>query len=78
MEPFPVIAKLIPKADKIKLLKAYWFPCHGEPILINKDGKPINLIDEKNNDNPKISYPFLNKNYKKNERRNNKKKTKKR
>ncbi len=30
MEPFPVIAKLIPKADKIKLLKAYCFKCHRD------------------------------------------------
>ena len=30
MEPFPVIAKLIPKADKIKLLKAYCFNCHKD------------------------------------------------
>ena len=30
MEPFPVIAKIIPKADKIKLLKAYCFHCHKD------------------------------------------------
>ena len=30
MEPFPVIAKIIPKADKIKLLKAYCFNCHKD------------------------------------------------
>lgn len=30
MEPFPVIAKLISKADKIKLLKAYCFKCHRD------------------------------------------------
>ena len=30
MEPFPVIAKLISKADKIKLLKAYCFNCHKD------------------------------------------------
>ena len=30
MEPFPVIANLIPKADKIKLLKAYCFNCHKD------------------------------------------------
>ena len=30
MEPFPVIAKIIPKADKIKLLKAYCFNCHRD------------------------------------------------
>jgi thymidine kinase len=30
MEPFPVVAKLIPKADKIKLLKAYCFNCHKD------------------------------------------------
>ena len=30
MEPFPVIAKLISKADKIKLLKAYCFHCHKD------------------------------------------------
>ena len=30
MEPFPVIANLIPKADKIKLLKAYCFKCHRD------------------------------------------------
>ena len=29
-EPFPVIANLIPKADKIKLLTAYCFNCHKE------------------------------------------------
>ena len=28
MEPFPVVAKLISKADKVKLLKAYCFNCH--------------------------------------------------
>ena len=35
----------------------------GEPILINKDGKPINLIDKQdkdnNFDNPKIVYPKI-------------------
>ena len=30
MEPFPVIAKLISKVDKIKLLKAYCFNCHKD------------------------------------------------
>ena len=30
MEPFPVISRLIPKADKIKLLKAYCFHCHKD------------------------------------------------
>ena len=30
MEPFPVIAKIIPKADKVKLLKAYCFNCHRD------------------------------------------------
>ena len=30
MEPFPVIAAIIPKADKIKLLKAYCFNCHRD------------------------------------------------
>ena len=30
MDPFPVIAKIIPKADKIKLLKAYCFNCHKD------------------------------------------------
>jgi thymidine kinase len=30
MEPFPVIANIIPKADKIKLLKAYCFNCHRD------------------------------------------------
>lgn len=30
MEPFPVIARIIPKADKIKLLKAYCFNCHKD------------------------------------------------
>ena len=30
MEPFPVVAKLISKADKIKLLKAYCFNCHKD------------------------------------------------
>ena len=30
MEPFPVISKLISKADKIKLLKAYCFNCHKD------------------------------------------------
>ena len=30
MEPFPVVAKLISKADKIKLLKAYCFNCHRD------------------------------------------------
>ena len=29
-EPFPVIAKIISKADKIKLLKAYCFNCHRD------------------------------------------------
>ena len=30
MEPFPVIAKIIPKSDKLKLLKAYCFNCHRD------------------------------------------------
>ena len=30
MEPFPVIAKIISKADKIKLLKAFCFFCHKD------------------------------------------------
>ena len=30
MEPFPVVDKLIAKADKIKLLKAYCFNCHKD------------------------------------------------
>ena len=30
MEPFPVVTKLISKADKIKLLKAYCFNCHRD------------------------------------------------
>jgi len=30
MEPFPNISKLISKADKIKLLKAYCFHCHKD------------------------------------------------
>ena len=30
MEPFPVVAKLISKADKVKLLKAYCFNCHKD------------------------------------------------
>ena len=30
MEPFPVVAKLISKVDKIKLLKAYCFNCHKD------------------------------------------------
>ena len=30
MEPFPVIAKLISKADKVKLMKAYCFNCHND------------------------------------------------
>jgi len=30
MEPFPVISKIIAKADKIKLLKAYCFNCHKD------------------------------------------------
>ena len=30
MEPFPVVGKLISKADKIKLLKAYCFNCHKD------------------------------------------------
>ena len=30
MEPFPVIARLISKSDKIKLLKAYCFHCHKD------------------------------------------------
>ena len=30
MEPFPVISKLISKADKIKLMKAYCFNCHND------------------------------------------------
>ena len=30
MEPFPVISKIISKADKIKLLKAYCFNCHKD------------------------------------------------
>ena len=30
MEPFPVIQRIIPKSDKIKLLKAYCFNCHKD------------------------------------------------
>ena len=30
MEPFPVVANLIPRADKIKLLNAYCFKCHKD------------------------------------------------
>ena len=30
MEPFPVIQRIISKADKIKLLKAYCFNCHKD------------------------------------------------
>ncbi len=30
MQPFPVVANLISKADKIKLLKAYCFNCHRD------------------------------------------------
>ncbi len=30
MEPFPVVANLIPRADKIKLLHAYCFKCHKD------------------------------------------------
>ena len=30
MEPFPNVSKLISKADKIKLLKAYCFNCHKD------------------------------------------------
>lgn len=30
MDPFPVISRLISKADKIKLLKAYCFNCHKD------------------------------------------------
>jgi len=30
MEPFPVVSRLISKADKIKLLKAYCFHCHKD------------------------------------------------
>ena len=30
MEPFPVIARIITKADKIKFLKAYCFNCHKD------------------------------------------------
>ena len=30
MEPFPVITRIISKADKIKLLKAYCFNCHKD------------------------------------------------
>ena len=30
MEPFPIVAKIISKADKIKLLKAYCFNCHKD------------------------------------------------
>ena len=30
MEPFPVIQRIIAKADKIKLLKAYCFNCHKD------------------------------------------------
>ena len=30
MEPFPVISRIISKADKIKLLKAYCFHCHND------------------------------------------------
>ena len=30
MEPFPVITRILSKADKIKLLKAYCFNCHKD------------------------------------------------
>ena len=30
MEPFPVVSKLISKANKVKLLKAYCFNCHKD------------------------------------------------
>ena len=30
MEPFPIITRIISKADKIKLLKAYCFNCHKD------------------------------------------------
>ena len=30
MEPFPVVANLIPRADEIKLLNAYCFKCHKD------------------------------------------------
>ena len=30
MDPFPVISRIISKADKIKLLKAYCFHCHND------------------------------------------------
>ena len=30
MEPFPVISRIISKADKIELLKAYCFNCHKD------------------------------------------------
>ena len=30
IEPFPVITRIISKADKIKLLKAYCFNCHKD------------------------------------------------
>jgi thymidine kinase len=30
MEPFPVVANLIPRADKIKLLNAFCFKCHKD------------------------------------------------
>ena len=30
MEPFPVISKILSKADKIKLMKAYCFNCHKD------------------------------------------------
>ena len=34
MEPFPVISRIISKADKIKLLKAYCFNCHKDRNLV--------------------------------------------
>lgn len=37
IEPFPVISKLISKADKIKLMKVYVFNCFNDakfPLLI--------------------------------------------
>ena len=30
MEPFPAVSRLISKADKIKLMKAYCFNCHKD------------------------------------------------
>ena len=51
----------------------------GEPILINKDGKPINLIEKEDNNmnNLKIYYPNLEKNYNIIKPNNNKKKNNK-